>query len=73
MVGRCAENAPAKQRSRVVLLDVTKEAFRSDVTASRPYTALHLNGYLVTWQGIVETPFARLVEAVLLDALGMEF
>lgn len=73
MVGRCAENAPAKQRSRVVLLDVTKEAFRSDVTASRPYSTLYLYGYLVTGQSVVETPLPRLVEAMLLDALGMEF
>lgn len=70
--GRCAEDPPPHERSRVVLLHVIQEADRRGVPPARPYAALNFKGDFVVRYGIIKTPFPDGVELELFDTHNME-
>ena len=67
--GRCAEDPPPHERSRVVLLHVIQEADRRGVPPARPHSALNFKGDFMLRQGVVKTPFADGVKPELLYAV----
>ena len=72
VVRRCAEHPPSHKRCCVILLHISEEALRPDMSATCPHPTFNLQGYLMVGYGIVEPPPSLGVELILFYALHFQ-